>query len=184
MDERMRIDVVSEPDVPPAVDAAILRLQQRAFPNTEIFQRTRHYKHVARAGDFRVLAWLDDVPVGQVVVMWANARTAAGETLRLAGLGNVCSDPDRRHTHAASACMERALELARQQRGDGSLLFCGARLESFYARFGYAIVRNEVFFTHPDGTVFRRDDHDIRMGLMLNDRPWPQGDLHLDTEDF
>jgi predicted N-acetyltransferase YhbS len=179
----MRIDVVREPDVPPAIDAAIMRLQQRAFPKTESFARSRYYTHTARQGDFRVLAWLDEAPVGQVVVMWANARAGA-QNLRLAGLGNVCSDPDHRKEHAASACIERALELARQEDGDGALLFCGASLEKFYARFGFEIVSNEVFFTHPDGTIFRRNHRDIRMGLMLKDQPWPAGDLYLDTEDF
>ena len=179
----MRLEVVREPDVPAALDAAIMRLQQRAFPATKCFAWTRHYTHTAREGDFRVLAWLDDALVGQVVVMWANARTEA-QTLRLAGLGNVCSDPDHRQTHAASACIRRALELARGQGGDGALLFCVPSLEKYYARFGFAIVPNEVYFTHADGTVFRRDHHDIRMGLMLRPQPWPTGDLYLDTEDF
>jgi predicted N-acetyltransferase YhbS len=182
-EQPVRIEVVREPDVPPDINAAIMRLQRRAFPKTESFAWSRYYRHTARPGDFRVLAWLDDVPVGQVVIMWANARTNAG-MLRLAGVGNVCSDPDHRKTHAASACIERAMEQARQERGDGALLFCGASLERFYSRFGFVSVSNEVFLTHGDGTVFPRDHRDIRMGRMLNDRAWPQGDLYLDTEDF
>jgi predicted GNAT family N-acyltransferase len=179
----MRIDVVREPDVPAALDAAIMRLEQRAFPKTVQFATSRHYIHVARPGDFRVLAWLDDMLVGQVTITWAIAKSAAG-TWRLAEVGNVCSDPDHRKEHAPSACMERAMEQARQDGGDGALLFCGASLEKFYARFGFGVVPNEILLTHIDGTVFRRDHRDLRMGLMLTDQTWPQGELHLDTEDF
>jgi GNAT superfamily N-acetyltransferase len=179
----IRIEVVREPDIDPATNAAIMRLQTRAFPKTECFAWTRHYRHIARSGDFRVLAYSGDTAVGQVTLLWGAARGEGG-TLRLACIGNVCSDPDYRGTHAASICLEHALKVARQEGGDGSLLFCGASLEKFYQRFGFAIVPNEVFFTHADGEIFRRDHRDIRMGKMLTDRPWPMGALYLDTEDF
>ncbi len=191
VEKPLRIQIANEPDIEPALDAAIVRLQQRAFPQSEHFKISRHYKHVAQKGDFRVLAWLDNQLVGQVLLVWGNTRfkteprpRAEVAQLHLAGIGNVCSDPDFRGVHAASVCMERALELARKQGGEGSLLFCGSKLEQFYARFGYAIIRNEVFFMHPDGTVFKRDYHDVRMGMMFGNSPWPSGDIYFDIDDF
>ena len=179
----MRIEAVREPELDEATNAAVLRLQQRAFPACEQYRWTRHYTHVARPGDPRVLAWEGTALIGQVVLMWAMGRSDQGP-LRLACIGNVCSDPDHRRTGAASRCMEHALELAAHEGADGALLFCRPLLETWYARLGFAAVRNEVFLARPDGTVYRRDWHDIRMGRMLTDRPWPAGDLYLDIEDF
>lgn len=178
----MRIEVVREPDVDERLDAAIRRLQVRAFPTTELFKVSRHYTHAARPGDLRVLAWEDAALAGQVVVFFGR-RLNAGQA-RIAGIGNVCTDPDFRGRGYVRACMDRALAEACGGRAAWALLFCSDQRRPMYERFGFAVVDNEIDLTRPDGTRYRRDRHDLRMIAPLCEPGLPDGELVLDLEDF
>ena len=175
----MRIDVVTEPDVDAATDEAICRLQRRAFPTTEQFGDGRQYIHHTRAGDVGVLAWVADQLVGQVVLYWA-----AADQGRLACLGNVCSDPDVRGRGYVSACVRRAVDLARDGRADWMLLFCREPTPGFYRRFGFERVDHAVWHTRTDGSTYAHGHDDVCMVLRLADRPWPTETLLLDIENF
>jgi predicted N-acetyltransferase YhbS len=178
----MRVDLAVEPDLAEPVDAAIRRLQVRAFPRTERMRNSRHDVHVARPGDVHVLAWAEDVLVGQVVVFWAEGRTA-DRRMPLACLGNVCSDPDYRGRGLASACMTRAMELAADKEVEAVLLFCGREVEGFYARFGFATIDNPLHCTRVDGTTYLCDHHDRCMAALAGD-DWPSDAVTVDIEDF
>lgn len=182
----IRFQAVRDGDVDAALDAAIRALQQEAFPSAEPFRHSRHYKHVADKDDVRVLAWMGRRLVAQAVVLWF-AGHAAGRTCKLAGIGNVCAAADCRGRGLARACLERAMELARASDAGFALLFCAARLEGFYGRFGFRAVRNEWMLTPAQGEPYPRDWHDIRMvapmsGQTLAD--WPSGPIVLEADDF
>ncbi len=179
----MRIDVTREGDVEERLDRAIQDLQRRAFPHEARFETSRHYVHPAGPDDLRVLGWSGGELVAQVVGFWIHAR--AGErTLRLLGLGNVCSDPDRKGQGFAGQLIERTLEEARRGGADFALLFCRPALESYYARFGFVKVANPILLTRPDGTTYTREARDSRMAAPLTDAAWPEGPLVLDVDDF
>lgn len=183
MTDQLRTQVVCESQIGPSLDAAICRLQFRAFPHKEQFHHSRHYKHIPRPDDRRVLAWRGEELVSQVVMVRA-ILTAGGEDSPVIGLGNVCSDPDARGIGAASACLREAMELARTDRAEWAILFCRAELADFYGRFGFEPFDNEVTLTHPDGSTFQRDWHDQRYVARLTGRALPEGPLKLDIEDF
>jgi len=179
----VRIELVRESSVDASLDVVIRQLQQRSFPGTAQFRDSRHYIHQPRPGDERVLAWDGQALVGGVMIYWANA-SAGGWQGRLACVGNVCSDPDRRGQGIASACMERTMQAARDAEAAGALLFCQAKLEPFYTRFGFVRIHNPIFLHRPDGAQFERDNHDTRMAAVVRGAAWPNGAITLDIDDF
>ena len=180
----MRIETATEPEISPELDQAIRALQMRAFPTTELFRLGRHYKHAARLGDVRVLAWEGEQLVAQVVLFWGQGASSGGWSARLAGIGNVCSDPAWRGKGLALACMTRAMELARQGGAEFVLLFCAPQRKALYERFGFVEVGNDWRLSRPDGQRYLRDRHDIRMVAPLSARAWPVDEVTLDVEDF
>lgn len=175
----MRIEVLTEPDVDAATDEAICRLQYRAFPMIERFERERHWIHDARPGDIRVLAFEDDQLIGQTVVYWASTDRG-----RVGGLGNVCSDPDHRGQGYVAACIRHAIGEGRDRSVDWLLLFSREENVSFYAKFGFERVDHDVWVTRTDGTIYAYDRDSVCMVMTLSDRPWPSGKLVLDIEKF
>lgn len=179
----IRYQIAIEPDISPSLDEAIRGLQRRAFPHEQLFRSSRHYVHVARRGDQRVLAWEGESLVAQSVALWGQALFADGRLL-LAAVGNVCSDPDHRGRGLADACMIRVMNLAWRRGCDAALLIAGEDLVDFYARYGFERIDNAVVHTRPDGTKRVRDEEGLMMAVSLGDRPWPTGQLTLNLEAF
>ncbi len=175
----MRVDVVAESQVDPPTDAAIRRLQRRAFPATEPFRHGRYWIHRPRPDDLYVLAWQEDRLVGQTVLYRASARQGS-----LACLGNVCSDPDVRGSGVASACVRRARQEAERLGADWMLLFCGPGTAKFYERLGFRAIDSDVRFARPDGTTRGHPPGDMGMALSVGERPWPAGRIELDIDVF
>jgi predicted N-acetyltransferase YhbS len=183
----MRLQTVPQSAVTPDLDAQVRALQIAAFPQTAEFRLHRYYRHRPRPGDVLLLAWDGERLVAEVALYWAWARIdGSPDALRLACIGNVCSDPgpDVRGRGHASACVERALQEARAGRADHALLFCRLTLQGYYARFGFRTVDNVVRLTRSDGTTFV-SGHQCGMALDVGAAAsWPAGRLVLDVDDF
>ena len=183
----MTIEIVAEPELPAGLDAAVMRLQQRAFPHEALFARSRHYVHRPRPGDLRVLAMAEGRPVGQVVLYRARARHGGG-MLKVACLGNVCSDPDFRGRGAAGRCLDAALEQARRGDCDWALLFCAEVLTGFYGRYGFVAVDHAgLRVTAPGEPPRPYPKCDVMMAAPLGGQEggrWPAGEVTLDIDVF
>jgi hypothetical protein len=182
----MRLETIPQRAVAPDLDARLRALQVAAFPQTAAFRQHRHYRQPPRAGDLLLLAWEGERLVAEVALYWARARPDDGSpALRLACIGNVCSDPapEIRGRGYAAACVERAIEESRAGRADHALLFCRRTLEGYYARFGFRVVDNVFRLTRLDGTTFA-SGHELSMALAVRDAPWPASGLELDIDDF
>jgi len=196
----VRLAAIPQDQVDPALDAAVRALQVRAFPRTADFRESRFYRHRARPGDLLVLAFEGERLAGATSLFFATARPSArpdASPLRLAGLGNICSDPDPalRGQGYAAACVRRALEEARAACAAFALLFCREALAPYYARFGFRPVENELLLVAAGAASsgsYRRDHHDLRLVAALAIRAeeagdaqgWPEGELLLDCDTF
>lgn len=183
-----RVDALPQGDVDEARDAAVRTLLQAAFPATAEFRSGRDYRHRAREGDFLILGYAGERLVASVALYLANARAGTGEPFLLGCIGNVCSDPDpaiRGQGHA-SACVQRAIKIARAREAAAALLFCREGLVPYYQRFGFLRVENELWLrASASGERFLRDRHDQRMVLPLRHPEWDGSlELELDIDDF
>ena len=184
----MHLQVVAQPDVDDALDAAIRALQVAAFPRTAAFREHRFFRHRPRAGDLLVLAWEAERLAAEAALYWARATQEAphASCLALACLGNICSDPrsDLRGAGYASACVRRALDEGRRGGAAHALLFCRRTLLRYYERFGFRTVDNAFRFTRPGGvTVASGHEHGMALAL-AEGATWPRGSLELDVDDF
>ena len=128
------------------------------------------------APQWQVLTTIDDELVA-CVRLFERIITAAGQPLRVGGVGGVMTMPAWRRRGLASATLRRAAELLRAElRAEFALLLCRDEVAQVYAKLGWELVDGPTAFDQPGGraTYPRRT-----MILAFGDATWPHGPIDL-----
>jgi len=163
-----------------------LELLYAAFPKTPpaYFQKHQWDDPTLATGDTYLA--LDGDRVAAVVQLFPRQMVVRGQTVPLAGIGNVGTHPDYRGEGLASRLMDFVLRDARRRGFQLAMLF--TRIDTFFSRFGFiAVDRNEFTFEPvpepPRGEVqlFRPEsDLEAVMALYADFSSKRTGNLHRD----
>ncbi len=156
---------------------AILELQQLAFPQTEEFKTQRWWHAPLDGSELWIGCEKNSELIGSVLLLFRNVTTQAG-TLKLGGIGNVCSHPAHRGAGAAKKCMLAANAVIAEQ-CDFGLLECGDPVGAFYESLGWQEVNNEVVWQLPDGTPGKTESHVMIVPGRKGLADWPAGTVDL-----
>ena len=126
--------------------------------------------------DWRVVVRIGDRYVCHAAIT-ERVVTVGGETVKLAGIGNLMTPPAWRGRGLAAAAMrEAAAFMGDTLRVEFGLLLCSADLVSFHCKLDWRHVNAPVTFDQPSGRV--RWDEAV-MVLPCTDRTWPAGHIDL-----
>jgi len=167
----------------PALDLAIKATLCVCFPDA--------------AANFSITrAWHGSGPAYCVVVMAEGAVVAhvgaverilrvGSQLLRIAGVQNVCVQPQFRKQGLTEPMLAQAMAEAQRRGADMGLLFCLPALEKLYARCGWRPVESRpVTATAADGRRYRLDEHNILMFFPLAAQSFPPGNIDLNGDDW
>lgn len=123
-----------------------------------------------------VIGWLEGCPVSHAGIL-PRAVMAGGKSLRVGGIGSVCTHPDHLRRGYAHRLMEAAHRHIRQANlAEFAMLFCAQKTTSLYQEFGYQVVESPLWMEQPNS---RRLFDSPKMVLPLADFPWPDGEIDI-----
>jgi predicted N-acetyltransferase YhbS len=179
----MDFRVVNEPDVTPALDAAIRDGLIESFPaDRDAFAAARpwhgsvpSYSIVAEEGN-RVVAHAGVVD---------RTITVGGRPLRVAGVQNVFVRPTHRGTGLSDRVMWLSTDEARRRGFDAGLLFCVPKLVPVYARTGWqSLGERDVTRIDETGQEAPIPGKNETMFFPLKLATFPHGRIHLRGNDW
>jgi len=174
--------IVDEPYITDDLDHSIREALVGCFPKDgEHFahQRWWHSPH-----HWTVVALDDrDRVVGGICVV-EREISVRGKTLKIAGIGNVCTVPEWRKKGVVDRIMDIVLNEARRRGREAGFLFCKRPLEKVYARMGWKRIEYPVFMDDGEGKKIPMKEQDIAMGLPLSDSVFPEGVVDLRGRDW
>ncbi len=182
----MDIQCAFERDLAPQAAQEILDLQHKAFPNTAEFARQRWWHSRSSPDEVWVLLTIDGRLAASTRVVRRQVA-AGGQTLDVGGIGNVCSDPDRRGQGLARAVMLKAQEWIAQN-ADFGVLFCGQALAEYYRKLGWQDIDNPIEYIDTDNKRKRAGSAGHGHVMICPGRKavasWPAGVLDLNGHDW
>lgn len=108
--------------------------------------------------------------------------THRGKSWRVYGLSTVFTYPDRRGQGLASQVVAAGTEFILKSDADLAILFCGERLENFYARHGWhAAPKARILFGDPGSPQHKTDN--LIMMLLVSPTA-KQSRAQFEAEDF
>ena len=126
--------------------------------------------------DWHVLLWMADQMVSHVEIV-GRTGTVDGQPVKLGGIGGVVTLPEWRGRGLATAALERAAALMRDELQVAfGLLICGHDMIPFYHRLGWQVVEGPLMFDQPGGKVVFDD---VTMVLPCAGENWPEGTIDL-----
>ena len=172
----MRIEVIDESAVTPDLDTAIRRTLVVCFPHSAgVFGQSRCWRGnrplwsiVARAG----------VVAAHVAVIDRTIRVGE-ETVRVAGVGNVCALPEYRKTGLIDKVLASAAQETRRRGFDLGLLFCREPVKEVYFRNGWIEAAGRAFVRVENGIETEMPPENLRLYLPLRLSGLPAGRVHL-----
>ena len=130
-----------------------------------------------RPKDVHFLIYLDGAAVSHVGVL-KHAVTVDGQSVTVGGVGGVVTVPEGRRRGFARELMQQATRLLADWKVDAGLLFCLPRMVPFYASQGWQVVEQTVLIDQPSGQIASPLQV---MVLPLDGRPWPDGEVKLNS---
>jgi len=116
--------------------------------------------------DRRVIVWADDEPEPVAHAgLYFRDGLGDGRPLRFGGLGGVMTRTGRQGEGFASAALDAAQAVLREERVDLGLLFCESRLFPFYGRLGWRAFEGAVLIDQPSGRQRFTVVHAMTLGL-------------------
>ncbi len=103
------------------------------------------------------------------------------ESLRVAGVGNVCVLPEFRGGEIADQILTAAMEEAKRKGFLFGLLFCRPEIMKVYERTGWKPCMDRRFFRmdHETKQTIEIPSVHGKMIRLLTDHPFPSGDIDL-----
>jgi predicted N-acetyltransferase YhbS len=176
------LHIVDENRVGPELDAAVRLLLCDCFPaDAETFAARRAWNDVLPL--FSVLAWQDEIPVGQVSIV-DRSITCSGEAVRVAGVQSLAVAPALRGSGLSQRLMNAAMQEARRREIPFGLLFCLPGLENFYARLGWLRTDRIITMLDAAGSTVPLTAKNICMELPLGEEQFPLGPIDLGGRDW
>lgn len=162
----------------------ILTLQRKAFPQTQEFKTQRWYQTPLADDDLWYMAFVDDNIAGCVRVIH-RIISAGDQEYSVAGIANVCSDPQGRGKGLAKGCMiEAARNFTMEPYAvDFGILFGGPPVQPFYRKLGWqSVTAGKILHLDDNGQIQEYDLSSASMMLhpgrtALNN--WPQSEINL-----
>ena len=182
----MPTECVAEPDVTPELDKEVMKIQQAAFPNTASFAEHRWWHSPPADDDLWFLVRDGEKLVGSVRLVHRKITTPVGDLL-VAGIGNVCSDPDNPGSGGGWRGMFAAQRyIKNSDKIDFGLLFCSDSLVEYYSALRWKIVENKFIAAGADA-----DSPPVELGgnkmIYRARRPvedWPEGEINLNGRNW
>jgi GNAT superfamily N-acetyltransferase len=126
--------------------------------------------------DWHVMLRVDGQLVSHVEIV-ERTGTVDGRPVRLGGIGGVVTLPEWRGRGLATAGLERAAALMRDELQVAfGLLICDERTIPFYSRLGWQVVEGPLMFDQPSGKVVFDG---VTMVLPCVQQEWPEGTIDL-----
>jgi len=177
----MNLELIEEPDMTPATDAAIKRLLCDCFPpDTKIFSQSRQWHGTAPA--YTIVQHEGNAVVGQVGVVLRTLRVG-GRPVDIAGIQSLAVSPALQGSMLAWALMRRCMREAKRRGVPFGLLFCVPDLEKLYAAMRWQTVNVGVVMQY-EGQTQPIPGKNICMVLDLGGGAWPEGDIDLNGPDW
>ena len=130
-----------------------------------------------RPKDVHFLLYADGAVVSHVGVL-KHVVTVAGQPVTVGGVGGVVTVPEGQKRGFARELMQQATRLLMDWSVDAGLLFCLQRTVPFYESQGWQVVEQTVFIEQPSGQIVSPLEV---MVLPLDGRPWPDGEVELNS---
>lgn len=130
-----------------------------------------------RPKDVHFLLYLDGTVVSHVGAL-KHVVTVAGQPVTVGGVGGVVTVPEAQKRGFARELMRQATSLLVDWRVDAGLLFCLPRMFPFYESQGWQVVEQTVLIDQPSVRIASPLEV---MVLPLDGRPWPDGEVELNS---
>ncbi len=102
-------------------------------------------------GDFRVLAWDDEV-WGAVVEVIKRTITVGDRAVVVGGIGGVMTVPAMRGRGMAKSAMRHAMDfICDELRADAGMLFCARETIPFYEKLGWYDLQRKITYHQSNG---------------------------------
>ena len=126
--------------------------------------------------NWHVMLRVDDQLVSHVEIV-ERTGTVDGQPVKLGGVGGVVTLPEWRGRGLATAALEWAAALIRDELQVAfGLLICDECMIPFYSRLGWQVVEGPLMFDQPGGKVVFDD---VTMVLPCAGENWPEGTIDL-----
>ncbi len=179
----MEIITLSEAEINPELDAAIRKSLCLVFPDgISTFSKTR-------AWHGSVSSWTHCIENKGAVIAHlgvVDRSVLIGEKiLRIAGIQGVIVLPEYRKKGLSDHLLAAAMNEAQRRGFDFGLLFCLPALEKVYARCGWhCLSQRNIIRVDDDGTEKPLPQKNIAMEYPLQLNTFPEGDIHLQGNDW
>jgi len=178
------LEIIEEPDMPPATDQAIRELLCECFTDESeraVFSKTRYWHGSAPA--YTLIYRKDNRVLGHVGVVIREIR-CADTPVKVAGIQNLAVAREMRTTKISLQLMREAMEEASKRGVRFGLLFCVPKLERFYKWLKWKTIARTPTMIDQDGSTAAIPGKNITMIIELTDEKFPEGNIHLQGPDW
>jgi GNAT superfamily N-acetyltransferase len=178
----MKLSVVDETAMPPALDAKIRGGLCTCFPrDVAVFRHTRPWHD--SPPQYSVLAVEGDEIIAHAGVV-GRTITVGDVSLRVAGIQNVYVLPSHRGQGLSGRVLAEAMAEAARRQFDCGLLFCEPALERIYAGGGWHDLGPRQAVRIEAGREMPLPEKNITMFFPLRLAQFPDGLIHLRGNDW
>jgi len=179
----MKLRILKEEAIDGALNKKILGCLQKAFPDGVLnFKESRYWHGSVPA--WTVLLEEENSIIAHVGIV-ERSITAGKETIRIAGLQNVCVAPEHRGKNLSNMVVKASMDEAMRLNIDFGLLFCIKQIEKIYACGGWKTLHERtVVRVEADGREISIPEKNIVMYYPLVKKNFPEGNIHLQGNDW
>ncbi len=176
----MQIQSIHESQIKPELDSAIKQTLCTCFPKDQaVFSRTRAWNGNEPVWTFYVQE--DDQIVGHLSFSDQHIR-AGNESCQVAGVQNVCVQPEYRGRGFSGQLCQAAMQKGRELQYDFGMLFTSPPLVKLYAAAGWQpVTASSLLQLDETGREVPIPDNQIPMYYPLLRQIFPSGVIHLQT---
>jgi GNAT superfamily N-acetyltransferase len=176
----IRVEVVPKAQTPAHLRDEINRWYRRVFPDVNAQGIDTSGRQWAE-GDYRVLAWHDDM-WGGIVEVLRREILVGGQRVKVGGVGGVMTLPHMRGRGLAKAAMRRTADfICGELDAAAGMLYCLDEMVPFYAALGWQVLNRPITYQQGGEThMFEmQDTGDNAMILPCGDFVFPAGEVNI-----
>ncbi len=174
--DALHIKILSCDQISPELDKQIDQLDHLAYSSVKLPENPEYGQIVWSAHHWMVLGYLNDALVTQLCLLKREILIGA-ESVRVAGLGGVATDPQWQRHGFALQILREAEKFMRDDIGVAfGLLICDKEIQPYYTRGGWINVAQSLRYSQADQ---RRVLNTCVMVLPLANQVWPSGEIDL-----
>ena len=150
--------------------------QQLTGWGDDIFQ-SESLNLIWRPKEEHLILYQDSVPVSKCGLL-KQTVLVADQSFSVGGIGGVVTQPDFQGKGHARTLLTEALAILANDHHHAALLFCRAAMIPYYEPLGWQQIHDSVTILQADGPITFPA---ITMVHCLNNKPWPQGTVSIDS---